>query len=433
MRRHSRIARALAVLLLALLAGLSACGGDDGDDDMTPSRGGLAVRIGNSIPLSGDLEAYGEPAKKAADLAVERIRRAIIESGRGDAVEVEHVDNKTDSAEAVKAARKLADEKTSCIVGAWAPSDTIRTAEEVSIPRGILQISPASTADEIARMKDKGLLNRTVTADSLQGPAVADAAEQALGGTRGRVFNVGARDDTYGKGLADSFSAAWKRRGGKIGQRVVYAAQQGSYEREAARLAQGDPDAWAIFDFPDTYAKVGRALSATGRWDARDTWVTDSLAAAGLPDRAGFDATEGLRGTAPGTPSRGRPADAFARLYSGSKGDPPQRFSAQTFDAVVLCYLSAVAAGAAEGTKMAAEVREISAPPGTKYTWEQLPAAIRALKSGDDIDYEGASGPIDMDDAGDASAGFFDLFRFQDGKIKLFGETQVPAPSESGE
>jgi hypothetical protein len=82
---------------------------------------------------------------------------------------------------------------------------------------------------------------------------------------------------------------------------------------------------------------------------------------------------------------------------------------------------------------MAAEVRDISAPPGTRYTWEQLPAAIRALAAGDDIDYEGASGPIDMDDAGDASAGFFDLFRFQDGKIKLFGDAQVPAPSESGE
>ena len=433
MRRHSLIAPVLAALLLALVAGLSACGGGGGEDNTTPSKGGLAVRIGDSVPLSGDLEAYGEPAKKAADLAEEQIRRAIIKAGRGDAVQVEHVDNKTDSEEAVKVARKLADEKTSCIVGAWAPRDTIKTAEEVSIPRGILQISPASTADEISTIKDRGLLNRTVTPDSLQGPAVADAAEQALGGVRGRVFNIGARDDTYGTGLADSFSAAWKRRGGKIGQRVVYAAQQGSYDKEAQQIAQGSPDGWAIFDFPDTYAKVGRALSATGRWDARQTWVTDSLAAADLPQRAGFDATEGLRGTAPGTPSRGRPADAFARLYAGKKGDPAQRFSAQTFDAVVLCYLAAVAAGSTDGVKMAQHVRAISAPPGTKYTWEQLPAAIRAVASGDDIDYEGASGPIDMNSAGDAAAGWYDLFRFQDGKIKLFGETQVPTPPQPGD
>ena len=395
--------------------------------------GGLAVRIGDSLPLSGDLEAYGEPAEKAADLAAERIRRAIIQAGRGDAVKVEHVDNKTDSEEAVKAARKLADERSSCIVGAWAPRDTIRTAEEVSIPRGILQISPASTSDEIGRIDDHGLLNRTVTTDSLQGPALADAIEQALGGTRGRVFNVGARDDAYGKGLVQSFSAAWQRRGGRVGQRVVYPPQQGSFEREAERLTQGSPDGWAIFDFPDTYGTIGPALSATGRWDADDTWVTDSLAAPDLPGRAGFDATEGLRGTAPGTPTRGPAADAFARLYAGAKGDPAQRFSAQTFDAVILCYLAAVAADSSDGTKMAAEVRQLSAPPGTKYTWEQLPAAIRALAGGDDIDYEGASGPIDMDRAGDAAAGFYDLFRFRDRKIRLFGEVQVPTPSTPGE
>jgi branched-chain amino acid transport system substrate-binding protein len=432
-RRHSRSASVLAVLLLTVLAGLAACGGGDDDDAMTPSNGGLAVRIGDSVPLSGDLEAYGEPAKKAADLAVEQIRRAVIEAGRGDAIEVVHVDNKTDTEEAVKAARKLADDNSSCIVGAWAPRDTVRTAEEVSIPRGILQISPASTSDEIARIKDKGLLNRTVTPDSLQGPALADAIEQALGGTRGRVINIGARDDSYGRALVDSFSGAWQRVGGRVGQRVVYAAQQGSFESEAERLSQGDPDGWVIFDFPDTYAKLGRALSATGRWAARDTWVTDSLAAADLPKRAGFDATEGLRGTAPGTPSRGPAADAFSRLYAGKKGDPAQRFGAQTFDATVLCYLAAVAAGSTDGQKMAAEVRQISAPPGTMYTWEQLPAAIRALASGDDIDYEGASGPIDMDRAGAPTAGYFDLFRFADGKIKLFGETQVPTPPEPGE
>ena len=50
----------------------------------------------------------------------------------------------------------------------------------------------------------------------------------------------------------------------------------------------------------------------------------------------------------------------------------------------------------------------------------------RALQNGDDIDYEGASGPIDMDRAGDATAGVYDLFRFRDGKIWLFDEVQVP-------
>ena len=82
---------------------------------------------------------------------------------------------------AVKVARKLADGSASCIVGAWAPATRSGRPRKSPSRGGILQISPATTADEIARVKDDGLLNRTVPADSLQGPALADAAEQALG------------------------------------------------------------------------------------------------------------------------------------------------------------------------------------------------------------------------------------------------------------
>ena len=69
----------------------------------------------------------------------------------------------------------------------------------------------------------------------------------------------------------------------------------------------------------------------------------------------------------------------------------------------MLCYLAAAAAGSADAEDIKDEIRNVSGPPGTKYTFEQLPQAIQALKDGKDIDYEGASGPIDLDDAGDLS------------------------------
>ena len=60
---------------------------------------------------------------------------------------------------------------------------------------------------------------------------------------------------------------------------------------------------------------------------------------------------------------------------------------------MILCYLAAVAAGSTDGEEMAAELQDVSGPGGDKYTFEQLPDAIKALQNGDDIDYEGASGP----------------------------------------
>ena len=106
---------------------------------------------------------------------------------------------------------------------------------------------------------------------------------------------------------------------------------------------------------------------------------------------------------------------AFNKLYEAAdpKNVDRQTFDAQNFDAVMLCYLAAVAAGSTDGQDMADQVRDVSSAPGQKFTFQQLPEAIKALENGDDIDYQGASGPIDMNDDGDATAGVYDLYQYK--------------------
>ena len=72
--------------------------------------------------------------------------------------------------------------------------------------------------------------------------------------------------------------------------------------------------------------------------------------------------------------------------------------------------------------------RTISGPGGTEYTWEELPEAIEALQNGEDIDYTGASGAIDMDEAGDATAGVYDIYEFTDGAPEPIDEVEVATP-----
>ena len=60
---------------------------------------------------------------------------------------------------------------------------------------------------------------------------------------------------------------------------------------------------------------------------------------------------------------------------------------------------------------------DVTAPGGDKYTWEQLPEAIEALQNGDDIDYVGASGEIDLDENGDPTAGVYDIYAIKGGEI----------------
>jgi branched-chain amino acid transport system substrate-binding protein len=426
-------ARWLLIGLLVPALGTAACGDDDDEAAEEPAgeTTALELRIGDLVPLTGDLSDFGPPGRKAADLAVEQVRAAADEAGADHTVEITHEDTQTQPQAAVSAARKAVGGGSTCLAGAWASADTIPVARSVAIRDEVLQISPASTSDEITGLEDDGLVNRTAPPDSFQGPALADAIEQDLGGAEGMRVNIGARNDAYGTGLADTFAQAWRDKGGEIGQRVIYDPEQPSYNSEAGQLVRGNPDAWVIIDFPETFSKVGPALVRTGQWDPAKSWVTDGLKSGSLPEDVGQQATEGLRGTAPGVPDESGAATAFEELFTEAPGPSRQTFDAQNFDAVVLCYLSAVAAGSSEGTEMAAQVQAVSGPPGTKYTWEQLPQAVDDLQNGADIDYQGASGAIDLDEDGNPTAGVYDIFRYEGTEVENVDE--VPLAGAEGQ
>ena len=64
-----------------------------------------------------------------------------------------------------------------------------------------------------------------------------------------------------------------------------------------------------------------------------------------------------MRGTAPGSPETGaRSAGVRQAVHGCARGPERQTFDAQNFDAVILCYLAAVAAGGTDGQDMAKEL-----------------------------------------------------------------------------
>jgi ABC-type branched-subunit amino acid transport system substrate-binding protein len=416
----------VAGLGLMLALGLAACGDDDGGDGGGGEQS-LDLVIGDSVPLTGDLSPFGPPGQKAADMAVAQINSAIQAAGVDHKVSIVHEDNETSPQAAVQAARKLVEsDGASCLAGAWASADSLPTAQSVTIPEGVLQISPASTSTELTPVEDDGLLNRVPPADNLQGPVLAQTISEELGAAQGKTINIGARNDAYGEAFTEAVTAGFEELGGTVGQSVLYDPEQPSYNSEAQQIVSGNPDGIVIIDFPETFEKVGPALQRTGQWDANKTYITDGLASGDL-----FEALdplmEGIRGTAPGTPEAGTASQAFDKLYTQSDPQDVDRntFDAQNFDAVILCYLAAVAAGSTDGKDMAEQLRDITGPGGTKFTWQQLPDAIKALQNGDDIDYVGAAGDIDLDENGDPTKGVYDVFRVQNADTEPIRQVDV--------
>jgi branched-chain amino acid transport system substrate-binding protein len=91
-------------------------------------------------------------------------------------------------------------------------------------------------------------------------------------------------------------------------------------------------------------------------------------------------------------------------------------FDAQAFDAATLFYLAAVSAGSSNGDAIAARISDVASPPGRKVGPGDLATAVRLLRRGAGIDYQGASGPLDLNSSGDPGAGAYQVFDYRLGK-----------------
>jgi ABC-type branched-subunit amino acid transport system substrate-binding protein len=420
------------VILAAVTAvggGLVACGEDEdeggGGAAQAPPEASFELAIGDLVPLTGDLSVFGPAGRKAADLAVEEIDAAVGEVGSNVQVSIEHADTETASQAAVQAARRLISNGASCLTGAWASSNTIPVGTSVASRQRVPQISPASTSAEISTLDDNGFVFRTAPSDNLQGVALADTVEQELGGTDFTI-SLAARNDAYGEGFINRFKEAWEERGGSTTGPVLFDPQQPSYNSEAGEIVSGQPDAYVIIDFPDTYARMGAALVRTGEFDASALFTADGLAADRVPKGVPDQALVGAKGTRPGTPETGEVVEQFDRLFEQAGGPERGTFDAQNFDAVMLCFLAATAAGSSDGADIQEALRDVSAPPGDKFTYLELADAIRALQDGQDIDFDGVTGPIDFDENGDPTTATYEVWTYgENGRLDVMRQFEA--------
>lgn len=414
--------RLLAIALIALTS-LVACGGDDDDDaagDTAAAETEAAeapsfeLVIGPVLPLTGDLASFGPSQAEAARIAVEQIEQVLGSEGLSDlSVTLLSVEDDGGRSQAgVEAATKhVQTDEADVLLGTMASSVTIPMAEAVAIPNGVVQITPTSTAPEITDLEDDGLVFRILSSDTLQGSALVDAVTDAFGSDA--TINVGARNDAFGTALKELFEQGWEEQGGTVGASVQWNPEAATLDTEAAQLAGGSPDGWVIIDFPETFARVGPALVRAGGWDPTMTFMTEAMRNADELTKIGAEATEGLRGTAP--TSEDAPArDAFDALFEqeAEEGSPLTGFEGASFDAVLLSFLAALAAGSSDPDEVKGSLQAVSGPPGEKYTFEQLEEAVQALLAGQDIDYEGAWGPIDFDDNGDPGSAIYEVWEF---------------------
>ena len=109
---------------------------------------GDPVKIGVIMAFTGPLESLAPPIADAADIAVNEINESGAFMG-GSSVEVVRADSTcSDSAAATAAAERLVtSDGVTAIFGAMCSGPTGAILQAVSLPNGIVQISPSATIE----------------------------------------------------------------------------------------------------------------------------------------------------------------------------------------------------------------------------------------------------------------------------------------------
>jgi neutral amino acid transport system substrate-binding protein len=393
----------------------------------TDSSQGL--KIGSLLPATGDLASIGQQMSGSVPLLVETVNAC--EGVNGKPVTLVEVDDQTDPRAGAAGMTKLATlDKVAGVVGSFA-SSVSTAAVSVAVPNQVMIVSPGSTSPvftEKAQKGDfKGFWARTAPPDTYQALALAQLANQK--GFK-RVSTVVINND-YGVGFEKAFIEAFEKLGGTVinkDQPVRYDPKAQTFDTEAAAAFAGKPDAVIAVLYAETGSLLLKTAYERGLTEGVQILLTDGVKAPTFPEQVGKGADgkyllAGALGTVPG--SDGKALADFNKLWQEKKGGSPGEYAPQAWDAAALLVLSAQAARENTGVGISNKIREVSNEPGTEVT--DVCEGLKLLREGQDINYQGASGNVDVDANGDV-VGVYDVWSVAaDGKIQVIDKVS-PQP-----
>ncbi len=362
------------------------------------------TKIGILMDITGPIANFIPPLQNATNLAIKQVNE---QGGLLDGQAVAVYGDTTGSAQAaVDAASKLVNiENVPIIMGALMSGTTISAAEAVSIPAGVVQISPTATAPSMTGIKDNDLLFRIVPSDNYQGLVLA---KMVLDEGIKKVAVTYVNND-YGVGIGQTFIEAYKAAGGEIVAAEKHEEKKNSYRSELATLSKAGAEALVVVAYAGDSGSTIVKQAIEGGLFTRFIG-TDGLRDEALIKEVGAEALATSFFSSPTSPADNPAQGKLHELFNAEyKEGADKAFVDQTYDATFLALLAIEKAGSADRTKMAAALRDVASAPGEKVGPGEWAKAKELLKAGKDIDYDGAGGAYDFDANGDVM-GFIGKF-----------------------
>lgn len=367
------------------------------------------LQLGAVLSTTGDLAFIGNEQLEAANLAVTEINAAGGVLGKD--LEITLKDDASDKVKAKAGAEALVTAKVPVILGSTGSGLTLEVAA-VAAAGQVVQISGSSTSPSITTFADNGYLFRTCASDTGQGRVLAKRAKAKF--TKVAVLFV---PGPYGQGLADSFATAFVAAGGTVTLKKQYTETQTSYSALLTEAYLGNPEAIVLIAYPVDGSQIIKDYLSTFSTKGTFWFFTDGTYEPTFISGVGAsNFTFQHEGSGPADPTGAR-WDTFKAAFKAkyTKDVSTGAFSVNVYDAVYLAALAMEAGGKADGPTVKDNLVAVSSG-GTAYGPGDFKAAVADAKAKKDINFEGASGNVDLDTAGDVVAPY-SIWKVSTGKF----------------
>ncbi|MFC3169384.1 MULTISPECIES: ABC transporter substrate-binding protein [Paracoccus] len=370
------------------------------------------IKLGISLGYTGPLESMAPGMEAGAQLAIKEVNDSKLLLDGSTVTAVTGDSTCIDAAAATATVTRLITaEGVKGIMGGQCSGETIASLQNVALANGVVMVSPSATSPALTTIEDNGLFFRTAPSDARQGEVMATIMREK--GIESAAVTYTNND--YGKGLADSFVAAFEAQGGKVTVNAAHDDGKADYSAEVAALAAAGGDALVVAGYVDQGGSgVVRAALDTG---AFDTFVfPDGMVGQALVDNFGEE-INGSFGQNPAAEGEGR--EKFLEMAKTAGFDGTSAYSAEAYDAAALILLGMAAAKSSDPNVYKNSIMDVANEPGEKILPGELGKALEILNNGGDVDYVGAAA-VEMTDVGE-TAGVYREVSFDNGEMTVVG------------
>ncbi len=343
------------------------------------------IKLGVILGFTGPIESLTPQMGDGAELAMKEVTDSGLLLG-GSTVSAVRADSTCiDAAAATAAAERLiTSDGVKGIMGADCSGVTGAILNNVALANGVVMISPSATSPGLSHNnnEDNGLFFRTAPSDARQGVVMTEVLMEE-GITEVAVTYT---NNDYGKGLADSFQAAFEAAGGTVTINTAHEDGKADYSAEVGALAAAGGERLVVAGYVDQGGSgIVRAALDTGAFDTFH--FPDGMIGTKLEENFG-DEIDGSTGQHPGTDSEG--AAMFAEMV-GDAFDATSPFTPESYDAAALIMMAMQAAGSSDPAEYKEHVMDVANAPGEQIFPGQLAKALQIIADGGEVDYVGAT------------------------------------------